>query len=587
MGFALTTQRSIFLGCLLIFVYIVLSSLIAHSDTASSSSSGSPAATPSQLSRSASNPHSFDPLSLPSSSLPSSSSSLLLDKVDVYSLFPPSSHPLSSTGEVHFINGERGDAESDYLSYPMCSFTHVCVSEGSLLFRFPNRSEFDRAAAVIADCSNRLRERRWQYDLCQCFYHPELVPALLPFETLQDDDQLTMQARYPDTRVRAGRPLRRDGGGVITPDDGAIPNAQFLSRLPDSPDYYDGLEVGRPMEGARPAVLSGHYWSVHKYIPTRHHIGHWAQRVVLMSAMFQHAPALPLPPVSGIILQDTSSPLTAHEQAMLNLSLYSMLTQQDHPFIASYLASAGPPLPNQIIPLEQLTATTGTAAPTCVERLSFVKMFGVFSTNVHDTMAYRAVAYAQYGIAGLSHRCPPRRLTLLTRSNRRILNQQAIIDWLQQTLRRNVDLVSIDETSTPAEQIGLFASSGLLLASHSSQLVNVMFTHPRAAIVEIAPEYYNSDFSEYAHGMGVFFRYALGGHVPGQRVHDSMQRCLSLLSECEGDSFCILLKRFEPACKQREVCCKYLPGFEADLNKVKMAVQHAINHLNWACGEVW
>ena len=202
-------------------------------------------------------------------------------------------------------------------------------------------------------------------------------------------------------------------------------------------------------------------------------------------------------------------------------------------------------------------------------------------------MAYRAVAYAQYGVTGLSHRCPPRRITLLTRANRRILNQQQLIDWVSTTYNKPVHVVEISSSSTPQQQVDAFASTGLMLASHSSQLVNVVFSHPRSAMVEIAPEYYNSDFSEYAHGMGVFFRYALGGEVPGGQISDGMNKCLALLDECEGDSYCILLKRFERACKERSVCCKYMDGFNADIDKVKIAVQHAVNHLNWACGEAW
>ena len=577
----LTTVHTVLLSLLLILLYLYLSSYIASSASASSSSTSvSPLPSPPPVSSHSFTPSSFTPASATFAARPH------LDGVDVYALLPPSSHPLSSTGEVYFINGDRGDSDDDYLSYPLCSFTHVCVHSSSLIFRFPNRTEWQRNSRLIADCFNSSHTRRYQYDLCQCFYAPELVPSVLPWELIKDEEAQTLELRYPADRQRAGRPLRRDGGSAISPDDGALPNTQFLSRLPDSDGYYDGLEVGQEMAGSSPPILSGHYWSVHKYVARVHHIGHWAQRVVLMSAIFQHSLSLPLPPVSGLIIQDTQSPLSPHEQAILNASLYSLLTQQDHPLLAQYLSS--PPLPNQLILNEQLS--TGWAADSrqlCVERLSFVKMFGVFSTNSHDTMAFRAVAYKQFGITGLSHRCPPRRITLMTRDNRRILNQQLIVDWIRSEFGKQVSVMQIDDSSTPAQQVEAFASTGLMLASHSSQLVNVMFSHPRSAMVEIAPEYYNSDFSEYAHGMGVFFRYALGGDVPSFAIADSMRRCLDMLAECEGDSFCILLKRFEPACKHREVCCKYKPGFNADLQQVKQAVQQAINHLNWACGEIW
>ena len=595
MTFVLTTQRSLLLGCTLILLYLLLSSQI------SSLSPPAPPAPSVPRTTHHFSVHSTSPS--PSSSSPSSPP--LLDHVDSYSFFPPSSHPLSSTAELHYLTSTSSPT-SDYLSYPLCSFTHVCLTPSTILFRFPNRADWEAAKALIDECApGRARSpRTQQFDLCHCFYQPELSPALMAFDAVADEDAQSPAMRlYADDPHRPGRPLRKDaaaGGGVVGPADGAVSNAQLLSSLPSSSTYYAGEpSVGAAMTGSSPPVYAGHYWTVQKYVRGQHHIGHWAQRVVLMSAVMQHSPSIPLPPIDGVVVQDTDAPMSPHESAMLNISLWSMLTKQDHPLLARYLGASPHPssalLPNQLLPMERLTGSaTGLSANasglpphTCVERLSYPRSFGIFSTNNHDTMAYRAVAYAQYGVAGLSHRCPPRRIALLTRDNRRILNQQAIIDWVSQTFHKPVDVININSSSTPAEQISAFASTGLLLASHSSQLVNVVFSHPRAAMVEIAPEYYNSDFSEYAHGMGVFFRYALGGKVPGAATTDSMQRCLALLDECEGDSYCILLKRFEKTCKERYVCCKYMDGFEADMDRVKVAVQHAVNHLNWACGEQW
>ena len=596
MAYALTTQHSLLLACALILLYVLLSSHLSCLN-------------PSPISPT---PHHFSLHAIPASSTPPPPPP---DHVDVYSLFPPSSHPLSTTGELHYISATSSPPSStsspDFLSYPLCSFTNVCLTPSSVLFRFPNHTDYLAAKALIAECAQgKRRQGGHQFDLCQCFYPPELQPHVMEGEAVTDPPpDSPLLSSYLANQHRAGRPLRRDSGEAITPADGAVSNLDLRSSLPSSPSYYSpSPSVGEAIPGTSPPILTGHYWSVHKYVPRQHHIGHWAQRVVLFSSIFQHSPSLPLPPLDGLIIQDTEGPMTPHEEAMLNISLWSLLTQQDHPLLARYLGAVTPSssltspsiaassaLPNQVIGMERLqgdplglgAATTGQVPHTCVERVSFLRAFGIFSTNNHDTMAYRAVAYAQYGIEGLSHRCPPRRVTLLTRGNRKILNQQLIVDWIQATFNKEVSVVEIDGSSTPQQQIEAFASSGLMLASHSSQLVNVVFSHPRSAMIEIAPEYYNSDFSEYAHGMGVFFRYAMGGRVEGGEVSESMKKCLGVLDECEGDSYCILLKRFEKVCKERVVCCKYMEGFYADMEKVQMAVQHAINHLNWACGEVW
>ena len=568
MLFALSTRSALVIACLLVALYVYLSAQIADRPSSPTLSSlASPLASRAE------------PVDLVTS--------VPHDRVEINPLFYPSvSHPLSTTGEVLRLTSSGSELD-DYLSYPVCSFTHVCVESDTLRFRWPNRTEYDRNVAIVNECNDKARVRRQTYDLCYCFYPPQLQSGVLAYETIHDNVSQTLTIRLQHDTKRAGRPLRKDDGIDLLPQDSALSNSAFARSLPSPAGESELPVIGEVIAGSSPPVYSGHYWSVHKYVGPQHHIGHWAQRLVLFSAIFQHSMSLPLPPLSGIILQDTASPLTPHEQAILNITLYSLLTQQDHPLLQSYLASSRT-IPNQLISYEQLKAGVAAGQPVCVERLSYVKMFGVFATNNHDTMAFRAVAYKQYGITGLSHRCPPRHITLLTRNNRRILNQQVIIDYIQQTYKKTVSIVQINEASTPAEQIRTFAESGLLLASHSSQMVNVMFSHPRSAMIEIAPEYYNSDFSEYAHAMGVFFRYALGGDVPGAEVHSSMRECLRVLNECEGDSYCMLIKRFDNVCKKREVCCKYNPpGFNADLEVVKVALQHAINHLNWACGEAW
>jgi hypothetical protein len=99
------------------------------------------------------------------------------------------------------------------------------------------------------------------------------------------------------------------------------------------------------------------------------------------------------------------------------------------------------------------------------------------------------------------------------------LNLNDIKVWLQQNYGKTAVVATINGKSSPRDQIELFAKSGLLISSHSSQLINVMFSHPRSAMIEVTPEFHNSDFSEYAHGMGVFFQYALGGKLRILNAH--------------------------------------------------------------------
>ena len=138
--------------------------------------------------------------------------------------------------------------------------------------------------------------------------------------------------------------------------------------------------------------------------------------------------------------------------------------------------------------------------------------------------------------------------------------------------------------SSSREQISLFASSGLVLSSHSSQLINVLFFPPGGAVVEMAPEFYNADFAEYAHGVGVFFQYALGGTVPGGDDQPAQRACVERLSHCDGASFCVLEQRH--GCDNREFPNKNR-DFVANLTAVRIAVKNSIQHLNWLCAGRW
>jgi hypothetical protein len=177
-------------------------------------------------------------------------------------------------------------------------------------------------------------------------------------------------------------------------------------------------------------------------------------------------------------------------------------------------------------------------------------------------------------------------VVLLYRSNRVILNWAEVVSLVKELTGYTAERMTIDGNSSPEEQVRLFASAGLLISSHSSQLINVLFSHPSSALIEASSEFFNADFAEYAHGVGVFFRYALGGVVEDavQPVDPGIQACTDELSHCEGSSYCILIHRAH--CPPRHDKNKK-KNFHANLTALRVAVTHAKNHLNWACDGLW
>lgn len=375
-------------------------------------------------------------------------------------------------------------------------------------------------------------------------------------------------------------------------------------------------------------------------------------------------------PLSGMVLHDMDlHDMSDHEHGILNTTIEAILEHSSHPGLEAYMSGRrlDQQTPYQHRPLvfaeeldeakeradqffaadaERMVGVNGVpnvglpipqpAHMLCYDRLTFTRAFGILSTSARDTTVFRRAAYRKHGLTTLAHRCPPRRVVMLYRENRGILNWPEIGQLVLELTGRPMERETIDGSSSSQRQVSLFASAGLLLSSHSSQLVNVMFSHPMSSMIEVSAEFYNSDFSEYAHGMGVHFQYALGGKVeqgiadPGQEREQSeqasrrrcawetvalcaapcltcppslsipslpaalpaarspppagIQSCVDTLSQCDGDSHCILIQRYN--CASRSYQNKN-HNFHANLTAVRQAIRHSVDHLNWACGGKW
>ena len=184
--------------------------------------------------------------------------------------------------------------------------------------------------------------------------------------------------------------------------------------------------------------------------------------------------------------------------------------------------------------------------------------------------------------------CPPSTAILIFRADRAILNQGELLAHLKQKYNLLVHPTAISGSTSSADQARIFASAGLILSPHSSQLVNVMFAHSSAAVIEVTGEYYNLDFARYATSMGVYFRYAIGGHFPGATGEPDqlMVDCVSELHQCAGDNWCIAA-RAERYCRQYSFFPNKPYPYHANITAVDIAVRHALGHLVKHCYGRW
>jgi hypothetical protein len=493
-----------------------------------------------------------------------------------------------STGDWIRIRGSEGNLP---VSYDLCHFTNVCLSFEGVSFQFSNYDAWERYAIDFQHCFDTDQQRflKKDYRYCGCFhltYHPRLLPYAY--------------AKH-----------------FRTADLAESANAQRL---------YGG-----------DLFQHSHFWSVHKWV-SHHHIAHWAQKLLYFSAIYQYEqmfspfhlarpashpssqarlrdPAsyqkspLPLPLLDGIAFHDSSFPMTEHEEKIFNFSLTAALDAR-HALFREYVLhnKMTHVLPREAMPFTaaeytldfinakvaqagaQAAAGVSSAAarPLCFSHLTMTPTYAELGESPYDLAPFRAASYRHFGFPRI-RRCPPRRAVLITREDRAMLNRDDVIAMVKAKFNVDLEVTTVTGKHTSRQQAELFASSGLILAPHSSQLINVMFSHPGQVIIEVAPELYNMDFSQYARTVGVYFVYALGGTVPNSKTFPWPEQveCLKQLAPCDGDPACMKpIYYSSPKCKFTDYPNKNLP-YTANVTQIQHAITHAMHHLDWLCYGRW
>ena len=289
-----------------------------------------------------------------------------------------------------------------------------------------------------------------------------------------------------------------------------------------------------------------------------HQIGHWIEKLVLLHSVLLHAPLYPaLSSVDGIIFNRLDPPLTEHEAFVLRVATARLPSALD----ARHMLWSRD--------FESTVVSTGArvVGSRCFERVTYSPLLATIAHSAADANAYRARAYAlawqdsaarpeerqllASSLRPLSETCPPPRALLLFRAEdmwprrRLILNGHELAVAVLAELGIHFELVTISASNTTAEQLALFASAGLVVSSHSSQLANVVFAPPRAAVVEVTPMFQNGDFAAIALPMGLAYWYALDGAADSadSRVQDAFREA-RLAEEGQREILNSCLQRF-------------------------------------------
>jgi len=558
--------------------------------------------------------------------------------VTIQNVLPFATTEGDTTGVLLRVSRPPGDDASDPYRYDVCSYTNVCAAPDALYMYVQDESEYNRLSDVFRRCfaADKFKQPDRMYGPCFCFY-PAFKPKLLPFYRKHNDtdsgsSEATSATAPPATPSSSSShpslPSHRRQTSVHPLS--SINRAHFFS-------IHKYVKPHHIAHWAQKLVLFQSAYQYSPFFPQGDGLGPTVLQQSYDPTSLERV-AQPFtsnfPPLAGMVFHDMTLPLSLHEQAILNYSVQAVNRVQTHEGLQHYLdgkhdqhiahthafsnfifqqeIEGTEKKYNQFIDEENerrmsgngkggisasdvsastptpLPSSTSTSPPPphlhCYSRLSFTRAFGIVSTSPMDTAAFRSISHHATNTDVLKSRCPPRRIVMLYRENRGIKNHAEIAQLITAMTGKKVERKTIDAKSTHKEQIQLFAGAGLLLSSHSSQLINVLFSHPHSSMIEVTAEFFNADFAEYAHGMGVFFQYALGGQVINGVDEPGARACVDVLSRCHGNSQCILRERFN--CPKRGFANKPR-DFIANLTAVEIAVRQAVMHMDWACGGKW
>jgi hypothetical protein len=146
----------------------------------------------------------------------------------------------------------------------------------------------------------------------------------------------------------------------------------------------------------------------------------------------------------------------------------------------------------------------GNGGEYCAEALLYVPNYERPFFSEHQADEWRAMLRRELG---LHHRaCPPNRAVLLRRSSdnsrRRGFVNEAVVDAVAAELGiRKLHRVTVGSRNSTEETAALFASFGLLVSTHSSQLKGPLYAAPHAAVVEVTGSFLGTRPSPFSEGM--------------------------------------------------------------------------------------
>ena len=124
--------------------------------------------------------------------------------------------------------------------------------------------------------------------------------------------------------------------------------------------------------------------------------------------------------------------------------------------------------------------------------------------SIKEGDAFREKAYNYFGIKQCN--CPPKRILVLRRKgeNRDYANVYTIHKAIEEMFpNTEVNWIHLNGEMTAKDQAMIAASYGIIISVHGSQMTNIIFAQPNAAVIELAPINWNDVWQRY---LSAFYR---------------------------------------------------------------------------------